>query len=720
MINYIIFGKSDECDFYQSVLKNSKVRVKFLSLGDNRVNISEINPLVEGIESSLEFSFDKSLKFFFSTKGVGFLLALLMVRDEKINVSDSAGSTLFLSASNYFDIILLDQYITDIDYSADQKLLFHDSKFKNLDFIFLDNQELSNIISMDYESVLQFVYSLDNHIFSRNEILYLNAGSESSNFIFQDNKKFLYKRDEIVSTIINNFDDLETNQRNIFLQFLTSVKREEIEIVINTTVRSGIFQYYIKSIHNEMFNKNLFSDLITSRSKVIPSLKIIEELVYKQRVDLQIAFPTSKQGYSLLVTQWLLKHGIREENLEFLLQYLEITHNQIQDRKIVAANSFRQINFFGYFDSTLGLTEAAKTFYHYLYELKFDINLVNVSLDRTATLDNPSVETILASAVNIFSINSDNLSETMNIFDFQTLKSKYNIGIFFWEVEVLSDNFCFGLNLVDEIWTTSEYIKQILEKHTSKPIFVLPLLPNVEILSSPLPHLVPDNYFITIFDFFSDIDRKNPWTLIEAFKTFVLENTNAPHLIIKTLNSEYFPTERERLLFEIRDCSKIQWVDQNWNKSTLNLVIKNSKALFSMHRAEGFGLTIFEAMSLGTLTVATNYSGNLEFMNEKNSVLIDFNLVPIKAQTRAYKDLVGYWAQPKCNEVLYALHFISNPANKSKIELLILNATNYVNYIYTQSRHLAFINRRFTVIKRIVSAKRIPRIFKRLKIAIFH
>jgi hypothetical protein len=200
----------------------------------------------------------------------------------------------------------------------------------------------------------------------------------------------------------------------------------------------------------------------------------------------------------------------------------------------------------------------------------------------------------------------------------------------------------------------------------------------------------------------------------------VLENTNAPHLIIKTLNSEYFPTERERLLFEIRDCSKIQWVDQNWSKSTLNLVIKNSKALFSMHRAEGFGLTIFEAMSLGTLTVATNYSGNLEFMNEKNSVLIDFNLVPIKAQTRAYKDLVGYWAQPKCNEVLYALHFISNPANKSKIELLILNATNYVNYIYTQSRHLPFINRRFTVIKRIVSAKRIPRIFKRLKIAIFH
>jgi glycosyltransferase involved in cell wall biosynthesis len=714
MINYFIFGKSEECDFYRKILEHSGVRVGFLSIEDDRAYFSEMNSVDKEKIASVEFFFDKSLKFFFSPKSVGFLLALLMARSAKINTLNNAGSTLFISANNFFDIILMEKYFKGIRNFSEQDFLFYTSKFKNLNLMLLNNKELLSITSMDYKSILHLVYGLDNHILTSSEILYSSAYSDKGDFSIQDNDQFFYQRHEILSVIINRFGDMDLNQRNVFFQFLTKVKRGDLEITVNDKVRTGIFDYYLKSIENGMLNKQLFSDQIMSQSKLIPCLKTIEELIYRQRIDLQIAFPLSKQGYSSLITKWLFDHGIREENLQYLFGYLGIPTDRPWNRKIASATSFREVNFFGYFDSTLGLTEAAKSFFDYLLELKFALNPVNVNLERSSSLDNFGEEKMLSSAVNIFSINSDNLSETMKIFDFHTLNSRYNIGIFFWEVEVLSENFCVGLDLVDEIWTTSEYVKQILKTRTCKPIFVFPLLPNTRMTSLNKPSSIPEDYFLTIFDFFSDIDRKNPWTLIEAFKIFVLEDANAPHLIIKTLNSEYFAAERERLLFEIVDCPKILWIDENWDKSTLNLVIKNSKAFFSTHRAEGFGLTLLEAMSLGTLTVATNYSGNLEFMNAENSLLIDFELVPIRAQTRAYRDLVGYWAQPNHSGVLDALRFVSDPSNKSKIETLVRNAMNDVNSITSGSPHLVFLDRRFRVIKLKVNANRFLRFFRRL------
>ena len=51
----------------------------------------------------------------------------------------------------------------------------------------------------------------------------------------------------------------------------------------------------------------------------------------------------------------------------------------------------------------------------------------------------------------------------------------------------------------------------------------------------------------------------------------------------------------------------------------------------SLHRSEGLGLTMAEAMALGKPVIATGYSGNLHFMTPENSYLVDFARVRCRA-----------------------------------------------------------------------------------------
>ena len=58
----------------------------------------------------------------------------------------------------------------------------------------------------------------------------------------------------------------------------------------------------------------------------------------------------------------------------------------------------------------------------------------------------------------------------------------------------------------------------------------------------------------------------------------------------------------------------------------------------SLHRAEGFGLTLAQAMSLGKPVVATGYSANTEFMSEENGYLVPYRLVPVAERVPSLPD----------------------------------------------------------------------------------
>ena len=120
--------------------------------------------------------------------------------------------------------------------------------------------------------------------------------------------------------------------------------------------------------------------------------------------------------------------------------------------------------------------------------------------------------------------------------------------------------------------------------------------------------------FLFLFSYHSSIERKNPFFLIEAFNKAFGGNENV-ELIIKTVGAEDYKKSKQRL--QQFNSKNIKIYDIELDKNRVNHLINLCDSYVSMHHSEGFGLTLAEAMYLGKPVVATNYSGNTEFMNDR-------------------------------------------------------------------------------------------------------
>ena len=77
----------------------------------------------------------------------------------------------------------------------------------------------------------------------------------------------------------------------------------------------------------------------------------------------------------------------------------------------------------------------------------------------------------------------------------------------------------------------------------------------------------------------------------------------------------------------------------------------------SLHRSEGFGLPLAEAMLLGKPVIATNYSGNLSFMTPENSWLVDYELKEITGSGPIYTE-GNRWADPSEEHAAKLMRFV--------------------------------------------------------------
>ena len=201
--------------------------------------------------------------------------------------------------------------------------------------------------------------------------------------------------------------------------------------------------------------------------------------------------------------------------------------------------------------------------------------------------------------------------------------------------------------MVDEIWVNSEYIYKSLFK-LSKNIKKVPFYINIDNKKILSKHSLgfPSNKFIFIFtfDFLSYYERKNPEAVVNAFLLAFKSDQNV-HLLIKSINGKKKPEEKKNLLKLLKKHKNIELRDfycsYNYNVS----LISNADCYISLHRSEGLGMGMAEAMYLKKPVIATNYSGNLEFMNNKNSCLVDYNLIPISKNQYIYSSN-QYWADP--------------------------------------------------------------------------
>jgi glycosyltransferase involved in cell wall biosynthesis len=220
------------------------------------------------------------------------------------------------------------------------------------------------------------------------------------------------------------------------------------------------------------------------------------------------------------------------------------------------------------------------------------------------------------------------------------------IGIWGWETNSIPPRWQRAFALVQEIWVYSTFMAENIG--AVAPVPVIPLPPPVQRPSeqaTPTRLGIPEGFmFLFVFDYLSTIQRKNPVGLIEAFKRAFAPG-DGPQLLIKTINGPLRPLSEEEVLWATHGRADIHVIDRSLSGAELNGLMAACDCYVSLHRAEGFGLTLAEAMAIGKPVIATGYSGNVDFMNDGNSYLVDYTIGLVGPECEIYPP-DGEWADP--------------------------------------------------------------------------
>lgn len=308
------------------------------------------------------------------------------------------------------------------------------------------------------------------------------------------------------------------------------------------------------------------------------------------------------------------------------------------------------VNVVGYFRSELGMGEAARQVVSALDAQRIPLLPLHGRTVPPNRQGHPYTDldhTHARFPVNLICMNADVLGEFAAQVGPDFFRSRHSIGMWFWEVESFPEAWTSAFDHIDELWLPTDHIVKALKPVSSVPIVKVTIPVDMPpVLPASRGELdLPDGFlFLFSFDHHSVFERKNPLAIIEAY-TRAFEPQDGAALVIRSINAASVPDDHGRLLAAASDRPDVHVLDGYLSEEKKNLTVGACDCYVSLHRAEGFGLTMAEAMYLGKPVIATGYSGNLDFMNDENSFLVKHRLVPIGPDASPYP-ANGRWADP--------------------------------------------------------------------------
>jgi glycosyltransferase involved in cell wall biosynthesis len=281
---------------------------------------------------------------------------------------------------------------------------------------------------------------------------------------------------------------------------------------------------------------------------------------------------------------------------------------------------------------------------------------------------------------------------TLNINEFAMLGAtavsslgglRHRIATWYWELSTVPKSLWDQFDQVDEIWVPSSFVRRSFLRYTRRPIHIVPTVvpkfepsvnrPDVRAQLGISPDAV---VFLFTFDFNSSVARKNPLGVIEAFARAFRAGDQQAELVIKGMNLDQSP-RFERDLRQALQRVNGQFISQFLSQQDLADLLHACDVYVSMHRSEGFGLGIAEAMALGKPVIATSYSGNCDFMNSVNSCPLGYRLRAVRERDHEYqmglRDVYvegAVWAEPDIGEAVEWMRLLAhNEAIRTRIGL---------------------------------------------------
>lgn len=304
----------------------------------------------------------------------------------------------------------------------------------------------------------------------------------------------------------------------------------------------------------------------------------------------------------------------------------------------------------GFFTAEHGVGETARATVRALEAAGTRFNTINYTdtesrMSELFRTDDKSEHEVL-----FLALNADHIPAAHGIMGEDFFKDRYVISQWFWELETAPPWFQAAFPLVDELWAPTRFIEDMLRRSAPERVKVLYMPPAIVAPEVDKPvdrrHFGPDERFMFYFsfDFMSIAKRKNPVGLVHTYTREFAESDGA-QLVIKSINADKRPLDLALLEAAIDDRHDITLMTEYQSRRDASTLMSRADCYVSLHRSEGLGLTITEAMSLGVPVIATAYSGNLDFMDEWNTWRVPCSLGPVGVGAGGY-DPHAVWADP--------------------------------------------------------------------------
>lgn len=321
----------------------------------------------------------------------------------------------------------------------------------------------------------------------------------------------------------------------------------------------------------------------------------------------------------------------------------------------------------------IGMGEHLRATFRALQAARVPVRLLDVygRSDPDPELDRelkPFVVDRVGPGTSLFCINGNEVAPILTHLGARAEGSGRRIVYPAWELPEYPAEWARELERFDEVWSASAYSRASISAAVRGPVHHLPLATELRALRAAGRRSfgIPENAFIFLFffDLTSFIDRKNPFAALEAFRRMLARGpARDVRFVVKLNSSRAKPLDRERFLdFLAPFGDSVVLLDRTLPDAEVKALHLCADAFVSLHRAEGYGFGLAEAMFLGKPVVATGYSGNMDFMGPENSLLVGHRLVPVPEG--AYPFWEGQqWAEPDVEEAAQVMwRLVQDPA----------------------------------------------------------
>ena len=321
----------------------------------------------------------------------------------------------------------------------------------------------------------------------------------------------------------------------------------------------------------------------------------------------------------------------------------------------------------GYFAAPSGLGEGARRLADMLEAVGCAVHRADLTAALRQSVSGPApAPGPVGPGTLILHVNGPMVPWAMHALGKPAVRGKRVFGFWNWELPRLPVDWDRGYKFVHGVLASSKFVADAVYRPGGPPVHVVhypvpdpaPKVISRSDLGLPEQGLI----FLSIFDAASSVERKNPIAVVRAHRA-AFGDCQKNILLLKTHNTAMGGTAWQEVKDAAANFSNIHIIEKNMSRSEIWGLIRLSDVFVSLHRSEGVGLSMLEAMRLGRPVIATGWSGNLDFMENHSAFLIGYRFIDALDERGTYSVPGSQWAEPEVTEAAAAMRLLADDAS---------------------------------------------------------